>query len=125
MTRNDLRLKFNIDENLPVLVANRHGDINYADDYTHWLEDIALTQVNGVEKSDEPALNLPVVINSGLPEWLNEDTKRKALTLWNKHTTNMDNYRVKAVKVIQSRAEDAGYTITMRKGMELFKSHCL
>lgn len=81
--------------------------------------------VNGVEKSTEPALNMQNVINSGLPEWLDEETRVKALILWDAHKSTEDDLRVKAVKVIQKRAADAGYTITMRKGMELFKSHCL
>lgn len=41
-TRNDFRLQFNKEKQLPVLVTDGTGYIHYSDDYVHWLEEIIL-----------------------------------------------------------------------------------
>jgi hypothetical protein len=41
-TRNDFRLVFNKEKQLPVLVTDGTGFIHYSDDYVHWLEELAM-----------------------------------------------------------------------------------
>ncbi|MCE5226485.1 MAG: hypothetical protein LLG05_11605, partial [Porphyromonadaceae bacterium] len=41
-TRNDFRLQFNKEKQLPVLVTDGTGYIHYSDDYVHWLEELAM-----------------------------------------------------------------------------------
>lgn len=41
-TRNDFRIEFNKEKQLPVLVTDGTGFIHYSDDYVHWLEELAI-----------------------------------------------------------------------------------
>ena len=44
-TRNDFRLEFNKEKQLPFLVTDGTGFIHYSDDYVHWLEELAMKNV--------------------------------------------------------------------------------
>ena len=41
-TRNDLRLEFNKEKQLNVLVTDGTGFIHYSDDYVHWHEELVM-----------------------------------------------------------------------------------
>ena len=68
MTRNDIRIQFNKEKDLPVLTTDGTGYIHYNDDYVHWLEEIALKQVSGADTRTEPALPIQNVSVSFLSE---------------------------------------------------------
>ena len=71
-------------------------------------------------------LNKPAVINcAAAPEWLTEDMRAKAKQTWNEHKVVNDNKRVEAMRIVQRGASAAGYTIDIKKAVELLKQHCL
>jgi len=53
-TRNDFRLQFNKEKQLPVLVTDGTGYIHYSDDYVHWLEELVMN-------SSTPKQLLPII----------------------------------------------------------------
>lgn len=75
-------------------------------------------------ENEKQVLNKQNVINSGLPEWLDEATRAEAAELWNTSNSVINN-RVKATRLLQERAKDFEYTITLKKGLEILKSYCL
>jgi len=70
MTRNDIRIQFNKEKDLPVLTTDGTGYIHYSDDYVHWLEEIALKQVSGADTSTDSALPIQNVMASVSDELL-------------------------------------------------------
>lgn len=60
-----------------------------------------------------------------IPEWFTDEIRVLVKTTWNGHNDFNDNKRVEAMRIIQKCALDAGYTITIKKSMELLHQYCL
>jgi hypothetical protein len=68
----------------------------------------------------------PATINRiAAPEWLTDEIRVLVKTIWNDHKDFNDNKRVEAMRIIQRRALSAGYTISIKKAMELLQQYCL
>jgi hypothetical protein len=68
----------------------------------------------------------PTAINCvAVPEWLTEELCALANKTWNEHKDINDGKRVEAMRVVQRGALAAGYTIGIKKAMELLQQHCL
>jgi hypothetical protein len=62
-------------------------------------------------------------ICENIPEWLTPDVITKASNMWESHKDG-DNNRVKAIRIIQEAAAESGYTIGIKKGIEIFNIYC-
>ena len=94
--------------------------INFKD-----LQDFLLERRQNSDTS-ESNCNKPLVRNCvAVPEWLTDEIRALANKTWNEHKDTNDGKRVEAMRVVQSGALDAGYTIGIKKAMELLQQHCL
>lgn len=71
-----------------------------------------------LDESEENVLSSHV-IGSAIPEWLTNKSREYAKNLWHKDK------RVTAVRFIQEESRLAGYSITIKKALELLTEHCL
>ena len=89
-------------------------------------KDIAPIIVRYLETEVNKNFVLADVINCvAAPEWLTEDVRVRVKKTWNEHTDHNDNKRISAMRIVQSSAKAAGYTIGIKKATELLKQHCL
>lgn len=60
-----------------------------------------------------------------IPEWLTPDIIELSKNTWNEHVDINDNKRIAAIKIIKNAAYDAGYTIGIKKSIEIFNEFVL
>jgi hypothetical protein len=78
------------------------------------LSESFLKSIDGIDK----ALNRA-------PDWLDEETRKKAKDTWNSHKVTDDGLKMEAVVLIKSHAKLNGYDIRLGKAKEILDKYCL
>lgn len=79
-----------------------------------------------VDTYESEQLNKHAVISCvAVPEWLSGKVRLMVKELWDTPNVNDSNPRIKAIQLIQAEAKENGYTINIKKSMEVVRQHCL
>ena len=60
----------------------------------------------------------------GCPEWLTSDVRKLVKETWDSHKVCNDGLTIKAMRIVQATAKEAGYEIGISKAMDLMKEYC-
>ena len=98
-------------EKLQLAISNSSNDILVSVDEAKVIVDFYEKYYSKI-KTD-------VTINK--PEWLTDEMVNTVRVLWYAPNIDNSNPRVKALKLIQKSAEDAGYTVDIKKADEIIR----